>query len=571
MFKNLKVSTRIAVIIAAVALPLIGATLFATVKGFNKDINFAAQETKGNLFQRPLQALLDALPQHQWLAAAAAAAGDRKANEALSAKQVEIDRIFADLEVANTKVGVDLQFTDEGLAKRKRQNLDPRSVKASWQKLKQQLATLKPEESADQHKALVAAVRTMITHSGDTSNLILDPDLDSYYLMDITLLALPQTQDRLGNITTYGYDALSRNEITEKDTAQLIAYAALLKEADVDRITADVDTALNEDAGFYGISDTLQRNLAAPLKAYNTACQEFLTLINAAAASPTNVTAQAFFEAGQKARTAAYDFWKVTVNELDGLLARRIEAISQTRYYTLTGIAAGLLVSFLIAYFVSRGITRPLASLTATTEKILQGDNTARATVSAHDEVGQLASSFNQMVEARVSAQTAVETENKRLQANIQDLLVVVSDASDGKLGVRAKVSEGALGNVCDALNLMLENVGELIASAKNASDKVASAASEITTVAVELENGEQRQSKEITVTSDGVKDLNGQAQRVLQNCQSATQAAENARRAAEQGARDGKNPREHPGQRQENQTPRRPLNGNRRHRQSHR
>ena len=537
MLKNIKVSHKIALIIVAVALPLIAATLFATIKGFNKDINFAVQEIKGNAFQRPLAALLDALPQHQWLVAAATT-GDRKANEALSSKQVEIDRIFSELEVANTRYGTDLQFTDEGLAKRKRQNMDPRSVKASWQKLKQQLPSLKPEDADEQHKQLVAAVRTMVTHCGDTSNLILDPDLDSYYLMDATLVALPQTQDRLGAIVSYGVDALTQNRITQKEASQLIAFAALLKEADVDRIAGDIDTALNEDAGFYGISESLQKNLAEPRKSYNTACQEFIGLINNATVSTNGVTAQSFFEAGRKARTAAYNFWKVGATELDVLLARRTEAIRQTRTYTLGGISVGLVFSFIIAFFVSRGITRPLGSLTSTTGLILQGDNSARAQVETNDEIGQLADSFNRMVEFRVNAQTAVEAENTRLQANIQDLLVVVSDASDGKLGVRAKVSEGALGNVCDALNLMLENVGELIANAKTASDKVASAASEITSVAVELESGEQRQSKEITVTSDGVKDLNSQAQRVLQNCQSATQAADHARRTAEEGAK---------------------------------
>lgn len=40
----------------------------------------------------------------------------------------------------------------------------------------------------------------MITHAGDTSNLILDPDLDSYYLMDVTLIAMPQMQDRIARI-----------------------------------------------------------------------------------------------------------------------------------------------------------------------------------------------------------------------------------------------------------------------------------------------------------------------------------------------------------------------------------
>ena len=54
-----------------------------------------------------------------------------------------------------------------------------------------------PQHVQDQYTSFVATIRTMITHAGDTSNLILDPDLDSYYLMDVTLLALPQTQDRI--------------------------------------------------------------------------------------------------------------------------------------------------------------------------------------------------------------------------------------------------------------------------------------------------------------------------------------------------------------------------------------
>jgi methyl-accepting chemotaxis protein len=537
MFKNLKVSHKIVLIIVAVAAPLVAATLFATVKGFNKDINFAEQELKGNIFQRPLAALLDALPQHQWLAEAAAG-GDRAAKDLLAAKQGEIDRIFTNLDAANAKYGADLQFTEEGLAKRKRQNMDPRSVKSSWQKLKQQLPQLKIEDSAEQHKQLIAAVRTMTTHAGDISNLILDPDLDSYYTMDASLIAIPQTQDRLAAIINYGYGLMRQGKITGKDVAQFGVYAALLKEGDLDRITADIDTALNEDAGFYGTSETLQKNLKEPLKSYSTACQEFITSLNGVTTNAGPVEALQFFNAGQKAHRAAYKLWRAAAMELDTLLEKRVAAIRQSLSYTLGGIGAGLIFSFILSFFVSRGITRPLASLTATTARILEGDNSARAPVEASDELGQLAGSFNQMVEARINAQTQVEAENKRLQANIQDLLLVVSDASDGRLGVRAKVSEGALGNVCDALNLMLENVGEFIANAKAASDRVATAAADITSVAQELENGEERQSKEINATSEGVKALNGQAQRVLTNCQSATQAADNARRTAEQGAK---------------------------------
>ena len=101
----------------------------------------------------------------------------------------------------------------------------------------------------------------MITHMGDTSNLILDHDLDSYYLMDVTLLALPQTQDRLAQATQYGYEVLRRGGPTEAEKVRLAVYAAMLQEADVDRVAGSSRTSMNEDAGFNATSPSLQSRL----------------------------------------------------------------------------------------------------------------------------------------------------------------------------------------------------------------------------------------------------------------------------------------------------------------------
>jgi methyl-accepting chemotaxis protein len=80
--------------------------------------------------------------------------------------------------------------------------------------------------------------------------------------------------------------------------------------------------------------------------------------------------------------------------------------------------------------------------------------------------------------------------------------------------------------------------VGGIIANAKTASDQVATASTGITTVAQELAAGEERQTAEINATSEGVRDLNGKAQKVLENCEAATKAAANGRAAAEMGAK---------------------------------
>lgn len=539
MLNQLKIAHKLVLQTVLVAVPLLGATLYFMSSGYQQDISFAGQEQKGNAYQRPLAALLDAVPQHQWLADAVVR-GDQAAKATLLDKEVEIDQAFADLEAVNATHGDSLAFTAGGLAQHKRTGLDPASVKAQWQKLKQTALTQSPADNATTHQALVAALRGMISHAGDTSGLTLDPNLDSYYLVDVTLQALPQTQDRLAAITTYAQNVLRRDKSTlnPKDLGHLNTYATLLKEADVDRINASLDSALNEDAGSYGLSPSLQKNLTQPRQDYQTANQEYLDLLNRAATDPASVNADALLAAGQKARSASYALWQAAATELDTLLAKRASALNQKRLLGLGLVLAAVLFAIAVAWYVTRSITQPLAGLTQATQRILRGDATVRAPVQAKDEIGDLATSFNAMLTARNKASGTVEAENKRLQANIQELLVVVSDASDGKLGVRAKVSEGALGNVCDALNLMLENVGGIINNAKSASSQVAAASSGISQVAVDLEKGEVRQTQEILSTSQGVKDLNGKAQQVLENCHAATRAAENGRLAAEQGAK---------------------------------
>lgn len=82
---------------------------------------------------------------------------------------------FADLAKAELLYGTDLQFTPEGLSSRKRGHLAPAAVAARWELLKKQQGDA--EVFAKGINELLDDVSGMITHCGDTSNLILDPDL----------------------------------------------------------------------------------------------------------------------------------------------------------------------------------------------------------------------------------------------------------------------------------------------------------------------------------------------------------------------------------------------------------
>ena len=121
----------------------------------------------------------------------------------------------------------------------------------------------------------------MTAHAGDMSNLILDADLDSYYAMDMTLLALPQTQERTAGLLVWLQQAHGRR-LTTADRRHVAVMAAFLREADCDRIVADAETSINEEADFYGASQTLSRSLQPAVATYAGATTAFVDALDAA-------------------------------------------------------------------------------------------------------------------------------------------------------------------------------------------------------------------------------------------------------------------------------------------------
>ncbi|MDX6767124.1 MAG: methyl-accepting chemotaxis protein [Candidatus Methylacidiphilales bacterium] len=219
----------------------------------------------------------------------------------------------------------------------------------------------------------------------------------------------------------------------------------------------------------------------------------------------------------------------------------REEALRPARLVTFYVAGVGLVTVILIGVLgvlFAKWMTRPVVALRETMGRIASGDEKARAPILARDEIGQLAESFNRMVDERNAAKERVTTENRRLQSSIQELLLVVADASEGKLSVRARRAEGVLGNVGEALNRMLENVGVLIGQAKSASARVDQAAGAITLSAQELAEGTAEQSARTANAISDVETLTAEARAVAENSTEAAEAAARARKAAEDGAR---------------------------------
>ena len=198
------------------------------------------------------------------------------------------------------------------------------------------------------------------------SNLILDPDLDSYYLMDVTLLALPQMQDRLAKVQSDGYAILTHASAHQPDeivnsSKLLTVDATMLKETDLDRVASSTRTALREDPNFYGVSVTFQQHVPPALDECIAATTTFIDMTRRLAAGQSDgIDGDRFFLAGERAREASFLFWRIADQEVDALLQHRIDYHEHRKHLALCIAAMAFMMAVTLVSFITRSISAPL-------------------------------------------------------------------------------------------------------------------------------------------------------------------------------------------------------------------
>jgi len=429
---SVSIRGKLALIALSFILPISVLSYFV-ISNINYDIRFNESELKGNLYLRPLQDLFEATT--------FVTLGESREKAAYLSRG---DHVFTALEQVQAQLGEDLQFTYEGLSKRKRGHLTPGNIRKKW-------AALRDDKDALKNSAtLVADLRAMITHAGDTSNLILDPDLDSYYMMDVTLLALPQEQNRIYEILSF--IAASGGALSRADATKLVILAALLQQSDLDRISASIESALNEDNNFLGISATLQAKIPAAAKNHADALNRFIGRIQDFTAGRAGAGAVA--DAGRAALRESFDFWRLCVAEQDFLIQRRVDTYAWQRFLAIVFFIVALLVALAAVFAVSRNITKPLGEMVGLIEKVAAGDLEIEETSGRRDEFGTIMNAQRLMAKRLGRTLQQIHQSASEIQLAAQQVSSTAEMLNNGAMDQAAHVEEtgAALGEMVNLI-----------------------------------------------------------------------------------------------------------------------
>ena len=414
VMNRLKYPQKFALISLLFALPL-ALVMYFFVSEVNERIEFSQKELEGDKYLRPLRQLLEDAAQSQIRAHTYTTQGPSHRPE-LIRKQTEIDADFQALDAVERELGATLK-TGEKYA----------VLLENWKFLKDKLLKLQPGDAEELHTQLILDIRGLISHVGDTSNLILDPDLDSYYLMDAVLLKLPDSADITRQLWLFGKKVVvPGHSPSPGEKADFIRLASLLR-SNLDATQTGLELSFRNNP-----SQNLKASLAGPLKEYVSITQQLLTVLDEQFVKSQTITMRPEIYERLAAQTleTSLSFWDRTVVQLDGLVQTRIDGFVKRR--ALVTIFAGLalvLVAYLFVAFYA-AVMHTVARFKETTESMLGGNMQARFGVETRDELGEVAAAFNSIAD-RLRAEWAQARDESARATAAEAQLRVAKDAAE--------------------------------------------------------------------------------------------------------------------------------------------
>jgi len=189
-----------------------------------------------------------------------------------------------------------------------------------------------------------------------------------------------------------------------------------------------------------------------------------------------------------------------------------------------------------VAYFVVSFFSKNLIHIAQVAQLASSGNYKARAKIESKDELGQMAVSFNAMLDRIISALETAESERDEMQKRLMGFLVLVSDVGKGDLTKRGEVTTDMFGNLADGFNLMIDRFGQLLKQVREAAERVNKSAGTLRDSAGQMAGTAKHQADESAKTLSAVDQLTSSMRQVSATAGASSESAKQVLQATEQG-----------------------------------
>lgn len=492
--KNLKIWQKLLLLAGVFTLPflIVTATLLSTV---GEQVEFVRAELVGVQYAQPLLKLGDDLRTHRVLA-----------DRVLAGKPVQ-----AQLEANEAELQADLRALDAMYA---RPDGEAYGAKR-WQVLREGVRGLvdqrprSAEDSFARHGKLIQETAAAIAQVGDVSNLILDPQLDSYYLMITLLTEGPQLSEYLAQAKVLAYPV--EGGAPPERLEQRRGLVALTQAAD-ERLASSLASAVAADPTLAELINPRAQAVQAEVRQNRAALARLAGAEDAPAGAPgaTGI--------GNLREGALLQLQATLAPALAASLQKRMDSYTSQLRNSFAIAALALLVVLAIGFYIVRSITRPLRQVVEVANQIAVGNlNVEPAGADRKDEIGALARAFHRMI------------------TSLREQVLLVQDIAAGDLtgSVRPQSPNDDLGN---ALVDMVAHLSALVSEVHKSGIQVNTSATQISATAREQHSTATEIAATTTEIGATSKEISATSKEMVRTMTEVASAAEQSANLANSG-----------------------------------
>lgn len=348
----------------------------------NSRIDFTQKEIYGNTYLRPLNQLWRNIPRRQLLLQRQFYKDTQNFGQLSQSQSPELLELQNKIE----QEFENLADIDRHLGRVVKTGEKLQDIKFSWQSL------LDSQEFLEfrNHDRLIEQIDRFHIYIVDFSNLILDPDLDTYYLMDTIANKLPEMQKLLYKIMQTEMEVGFKKAITNEQKQLLTSLISLLHNYN-NAIESNLERAFNNNP-----RNNLRDFLSIPLRNFVVSINEVNDythqLVNQ---ENRNAFTGSFYQ--QKMESTLEDsftLWQQLVDRLDELLAYRLQGFEQRKQFILIFVAVIFIaiIYLFIGFYLS--VMRTVNQLDIASKQMTSGAAIS-INLDSKDELSMVVRSFN--------------------------------------------------------------------------------------------------------------------------------------------------------------------------------
>ncbi|NHZ43810.1 methyl-accepting chemotaxis protein [Massilia aquatica] len=452
--------------------------------------------------------------QHRGLSALVLS-GTREADDKRAAKQHEAEAAFAAVDGLIARIG------DPAIGMRWS---EPRR---EWDALRAGVAakSVTAAHSYAAHTALLAKVLKVNELIGDYYGLSLDPDKDSYQLIQAMYYQLPYLTEELGQLRAKGAGLLGKKDASQEERQIISSMIGKINDRVLQTTNAFGKAAIYNPAIGASLAPQMDEAVALAATITGLATEQILKPETLA------YSASEYVAAATRAIDAQFVLNSAAKANLDAMFVAKIGNF-HTERWTMLGVMLALLgAAGWFTVLVTRAVTGPLNNAVAVAQSVASGNLVNEFDVGADNEVGKMLRALKDMNDSLRGIVGDVRVSIENISAATRDIASGNNDVSS-RLESQASNLEETASSMEELTSTVRQNAdnahqaNQLVLGASAAATKGAAVVSQVVRTMSDINDG-SRKIVDIISVIDGI---------AFQTNILALNAAVEAARAGEQG-----------------------------------